>query len=153
MHSRVRLLFKYIVSACLLAPLFPTPQVRADNILAGYDLFETTSTGAGGDCDTFQSFGNPDCGAPGIPGGFFDPGCAAFTGKVPLRGEPLRVFQGHNTGTADTIVQRLADANPPVGGASSVMIPIELVALNLVSVSPITVTGCIGGDQPWSLRV
>src|SRR3989442_13602557 len=55
MHRRVRSLFKYIALAWSLALLFPASQVRADNIVAGYDLFETTSTGPG-NCGTFQNF-------------------------------------------------------------------------------------------------
>jgi|GEM_PF-2989153 len=67
-------------------------------------------------------------------GTFFDFG--AGIGPVPLKGKPV------GPGFTDTIVQRQADAflGPPyVGGTDT--IPIELVALSLVSVNPVNISG------------
>jgi hypothetical protein len=52
---------------------------------------------------------------------------------VPLTGVPLP-----GLGNTDTIVERLAGGDPTLG---PIMVPIELVALNLRSISPITVSG------------
>ncbi|RNC68460.1 MAG: PEP-CTERM sorting domain-containing protein [Desulfuromonadales bacterium] len=69
-------------------------------------------------------------------GTFFDFGTGI--GKVPLKGKPV------GPGFTDTIVQRQANAilGPPyVGGTDT--IPIELVALSLVSVNPVTIGGSL----------
>jgi len=68
-----------------------------------------------------------------LPGTFFDFGPPI--GSVPLKGLPLNPGV---LGTTDTIVQRKADAILP-GVGSSAAIPIELVQLSLVSVSPVTI--------------
>lgn len=86
-----------------------------------------------------------------IPAGFFDPGSSPFSGSVNFGGEPVNTFAGKDTGDADTIVRRPNGANllPPFPVNDTV--PIELVALNLVSVQPITVT-VSGQQQLWDVR-
>lgn len=131
-------------AAFLLAALVPT-LATADNVLPGYDLFATDPT------STYQDFS----GTP-IPAGFFDPGSDPFTGTVRFGGLPLvhnPVCPADNLTTVDTIVQRLATANVTTIPSSDT-IPIEIVALNLVSVNPITVTYS-GGFSPelWNVQV
>src|SRR5258705_6775419 len=107
-------------------------------IPAGVDLFTTPPGGS-----TFDSFG----GAP-IPAGFFGPGSLPFGGTIPFQGAPL----GGPFGPTDTIVQRMAPASLP-GPGSSATVPIEIVALSLVSATPITVNYS-GGPPPeqWNVR-
>jgi hypothetical protein len=88
-----------------------------------------------------------------IPAGFFGSGSDAFDGTVVLRGEPLATSPPGALGTTDTIVRRPDPATLPVC-PSEVTVPIEIVALRLESVSPITVT-YNGGMNPesWDLEV
>lgn len=79
-----------------------------------------------------------------IPGGFFGPGSDPFTGIVNFQGSPLEGPGVVNQ--ADTIVRRLT-STPPLICPGTAGIPIEIVALNLVSIQPITVTFG-GGLQP-----
>lgn len=147
MESRTRQLIKVAgLSLCLMA--IPLSASRADTVNAGYDLLET--------CAPFNIpnavFDNLTLETCPIPGSFFGAGCAAFSGTIQFRGEPLGGFNfGAGTvgvGTADTIIQREANGGPVF---PTPPIPIELVALNLVSISPITVTGCTGGSQTWQV--
>ena len=88
-----------------------------------------------------------------IPAGFFDPGSDPFTSTVCLRGVPLGNPQ---YGDADTLISRSADpfdrCDLPSGTPSTVNI--EIVALSLESVNPITVTHN-GGQNPeaWEVTV
>jgi hypothetical protein len=101
-----------------------------------------------------QQFGVPD--SPAIPAGFFETGSDPFTGTVCLEGVPLGPTPFGDFGEADTLILRtqdpfdrcdLPDPNP-------VVVPIEIVALSLESVSPITVT-FNGGQDPenWDVVV
>lgn len=109
-----------------------TPQAIVP-IPPGLDLLETDPA------TTFQDLQLP----PGALLPFCDGG---FVGRVPLRGEPFDCF-GITCGLfpTDTIVRRLAPANPPVA-----IIPIEIVALELRSIDPIIVN-CTGGPQAWNM--
>ena len=119
-------------------PVFLPPNCNAD---AGIDLFTTPAGGA-----TYQDFG-----AMPIPPGFFDPGSQPFTGLVELRGQPLDPASA--LGPTDTIVKRDATAAIPNPSSPPVTIPIEIVALNLVSANPITVTYSAGPAEQWNLQV
>lgn len=113
--------------------------VDAGRIPAGYDYFETVQSG------TYIDFSYHP-----TPRDFFDPDSDPFAGTVPLRGIPL---DPATLGTTDTIVQRLSDINITQRG-EPLTVPIEIVALNLVSANPITVT-YNGGQNPelWNVRV
>jgi hypothetical protein len=116
----------------------------AADVLPGYDLFETGTP-------TYQDF----FGAMAIPPDFFGPGSDPFEGQVAFKGDPLGSFPAcpGNIGRTDMIAQRPVAAVLPGPGSSDV-IPIEIVALSLVSVSPITVT-YYGGTSPelWDVRM
>lgn len=86
-----------------------------------------------------------------LPAEFFNPGSDPFLGPIgPLRGISLAPASG----TADTIIQRLAPANLPGPFPSLAQVPIEIVALNLQSVNPITVTYDGGGSpELWDVRL
>lgn len=117
--------------------------VAADDVLAGYDLFVTPAPTQGTSVWHFAV--NP------LPADFFDPGSNPFSGTVQFQGEPLTPSPLAPFPT-DTIVQRLGTASlPTVPSADS--IPIEIVALNLVSCNPITVTYGIGGPELWDVRM
>ncbi len=120
-----------------------TPPAVSCPIQPGIDLFTTPGGGA-----TYQDFS----GTP-IPVGFFGPGSDPFGGLIILGGRPLDPSPASPIGPTDTIVRRNAQANPPANGGSDI-VPIEIVALNLVSVNPITVT-YNGGQTPeqWTVQV
>jgi hypothetical protein len=82
-----------------------------------------------------------------IPPDFFAPGSQPFSGIIHFNGDPLGPF-----GPVDTIVERLAFAPLP-GCGSEVTIPIEIVALSLTSVNPITITNNLGPPTQWDVRV
>lgn len=119
-------------------PVTPLPGC---SIYPGIDLFTTPAGGA-----TFQDFaGDP------IPVGFFGPNSDPFTGQIVLQGDPIAPASPF--GPSDTIVRRRNSGILPNPG-DQVNIPIEIVALSLVSVQPITVT-YNGGQNPeqWDVRV
>ncbi len=120
------------------------PALAGPTVLAGHDLF---STGDGAVQD-FSSFP--------IPADFFFPGSDPFNSIIDLEGEPLGSWDGFSgLGNTDTIVKRLDDAllpvNPPPDQTAPT-IDIEIVALSLRSVSPITVTSG-GPDTFWDVFV
>jgi hypothetical protein len=129
------------ILATSLAWLAAVPVAGAAPIAPGFDLFETDPQA------TVFQFRDQFT----IPAGFFGPGSQPFTGNVNFAGDPLQVFQGHDVGDADTVVHRpqAADLNPPF--PAQAVVPIELVALNLVSVQPIVVQ--VGTEaQRWDVR-
>lgn len=128
---------------CLWLALAGSAGAQTGNVLAGVDLWSTPGNGS-----TFD-----DLSANPIPAGFFGPGSDPFTGTIVLRGSPLPTLGGPSLGPTDTVVRRLADAVLPAPG-SQATVPIEIVALNLVSAQPITVT-YNGGQNPesWNVKV
>ncbi len=95
-------------------------------------------------------------GAGPIPADFFGPGSDPFGGVVCLKGMPLGPTVFGDFGDADTIIER--SANPfdrcglPAGQTETV--DIEIVALSLVGIDPITVTFNGGQDpEPWDVKV
>jgi hypothetical protein len=124
-----------------------TPSLFAStDVLPGFDLFQTDPS------TTNQDFsGNP------IPIDFFGPGSDPFDGRVDCAGVPLPGFSGcpnDDLSTVDTIVERLDLAQLPSPYPSSDQITIEIVALQLRSVAPITVT-YNGGLNPelWDVDI
>ena len=99
-------------------------------------------------------FGSPE--SPPIPSNFFNPGSDPFNGQVCYQGVPLGSTPYGNFDQADTVVRRLGDpfdrCQPP--GAHDTSVPIQIVALNLMSSQPITVT-YFGGTQPqqWNVQL
>jgi len=89
-------------------------------------------------------------------GGFFGPGSDPFQGTVRFSGDPLGDTQPYGFfDTADTIIDRFnVDPDRCAIPGYEIDIPIEIVALNLVSIDPITVT-YNGGQNPqtWNVRV
>ena len=114
---------------------------RADSVVqAGHDLLETDSS------DTHIDFS-----AYPLPADFFDPGSDPFAGTVYLEGDPFDSFGGYNgLSPTDTIVERQEDAGPTFPAT----IDIEIVALELKSTAPITVTYDGGAySYDWDVTV
>jgi len=85
-----------------------------------------------------------------LPAGFFGAGSEPFSGTVALQGAAI---DPQRLGPADTIVRRMQDLCPDEVG-ESVTVAIEIVALSLVSVEPITVTFDDGRNpERWEVQV
>ena len=113
--------------------------VSCASIQPTIDLF-TTPAGAGTHADFSQ--------VP-IPADFFDPGSDPFLGDIRLQGAPIN--SSGPLGPTDTIVRRTAPASL-VGAGATATVPIEIVALSLVSSQPITVTYAGGAPEQWSVH-
>lgn len=113
----------------------------ADVVAAGYDLLETDSSATDVDFS----------GASEIPADFFGPGSDPFDGTVALEGVPFDSFGGFSgLLPTDTIVERLQEAGPVFPDT----IDIEIVALELRSVDPVTITSNGGASSElWDLTV
>lgn len=87
-----------------------------------------------------------------LPQGFFDRGSARFDQRVSLKGVPIRTFQGRRVGDTDTVVARfnMPRLGPPYPSRGTAQV--ELAALSLASIQPISVT--VGGKaQLWDLKL
>lgn len=127
----------------LILALAQSAAAQTGDIAPGIDLWATPGTGI-----TRAPFAdNP------IPAGFFDPGSDPFVGTVVLQGGPLAQTGGPPLAFTDTVISRLDTAQVPSVGDQDT-IPIEIVALSLMSVNPITVT-FNGGQNPqqWNVAV
>lgn len=112
----------------------------ACSVIAGSDLFVTPPSGI-----TFDMFASSP-----IPAAFFGPNSDPFTGEIALGGVPLA--PSSPLGPTDTVVRR--DASAVLSGPSATAtVPIEIVALSLASITPITVT-YNGGTAPehWTVQ-
>ena len=129
LNCKVGMLRTGLASIAILAFL-TAGSANANDIPPGDDVWQTPPGGA-----------EHDFSADPIPADFFEPGSDPFAELV--------LLQGAGTGCFDTVVRRLDPATPlPIGG--QVTIDIEIVSLNLVSVSPITVSP--QNDQ-WDVAV
>lgn len=135
-HRRTHVLGRAIAAILPAALITAT---YAALIPAGPNYFETVSTG------TSMDFSRTN-----ISRGFFDPGSDSFLGFIRLQGVPI---DPTTLGTTDTIVQRLFDIKISQNGQPRT-ISLEIVAVSLVGVNPITVTHN-GGQNPelWDARV
>ncbi|MFH1747618.1 MAG: thrombospondin type 3 repeat-containing protein [Planctomycetota bacterium] len=111
-------------------------------IKAGIDLWSTPPGGT-------TQLGDLN---PPLPPDFFGPGSDPFDGIITLGGQPMETDPPGMLEWADTIVERRQDANLPELPSEDT-IEIEIRALSLVSVAPITVT--YGGSDPeeWDVQV
>lgn len=113
-----------------------------DVIQAGCNLFSTPAGGG-----TYRAFPVDE-----LPAGFFGPGSDPFEGTVVYKGEPLGTTPPWVLGPTDTIIRRNAPLNFPGCGGTDV-IPIELVALSLVSCEPIVVRYPSAPSELWDVNV
>ena len=121
----------------------------AANLRRGGPMFDVWHSPASGQmCHTFGV-----AGSPALPADFFGDGSDAFTGSVCLEGVDLGFpeFPG-----ADTIIERASDPFDVCTTPSElpVTVPIQVVALSLRSVSPITVSFNGGATtETWDVFV
>lgn len=108
MKHRIRLKATLSLLAFILITAFPSTSKADPLVLSGFDLFQTVPP-------TKFNLNGQSIDVKGVPLGTFDFG----SGPV-------------NTGSADTIVERLGDASP-----ANPTINLELVALQFMSVTPI----------------
>jgi hypothetical protein len=128
--SRARFAVLFFVAALSLGISTQTlGKGRELEVPAGFDVFETDSE------TTRFHFTGPFA----IPPKFFSPRSKLFKGTVCFEGVPIGSFEGQDTGTADTIVERKAPANLRGRAHDNTTIPVELVALSLRSCEPIKV--------------
>jgi hypothetical protein len=116
----------------------------ADDIAPGHDLLNVLP----GSSHTFA-------GPYEVPLDFFAPGSDPFTGTIALQPAPLGPLPTcpETFSNVGVVVRRPTVAQLPAP-PSTVTIPIELVALSLVSVNPITVTYSGGQTpEPWNVRM
>jgi hypothetical protein len=137
-------------SALVAALVFASAASAQIVVISGDDSWQTPPPGLGGSVETFIAFGVGT--NPPLPAGFFGPGSDPFVGKVLFRGAPLDTLPPGALGDADTIVRRLGDCGLPGIGAQCT-VPIEIVALHLVSVKPIVVTFGGGSPQLWDVEL
>ncbi len=90
-----------------------------------------------------------------IPQGFFGPGSDAFSGSVQLMGGPLCQTEFGEFERIDVIIERSDDPfDPCTAPTTTAAVEIQIVALNFVSVEPITVTYYGGGSpEQWDVTV
>jgi hypothetical protein len=118
-------------------------QGEAGRVFSGVDLFMTPGCGT-----SWEDFSQTP-----LPADFFGPGSDPFEGTVVFGGQPLPTSPPGILEPADTIVRRMTDAMLPTIPSTDV-VPIEIVALSLVSVAPITVTYNGGHDpETWNVSV
>lgn len=117
--------------------------VEPFSVLPGVDLWSTPCGGA-----TVDSHFT----VMPLPPGFFGPGSDPFAGDVAFKGDPLTTTPPGILGPSDVIVERKTVALLPAVGDSDT-VPIEIIALSLTSINPITVT-YYGGSNPelWDVK-
>jgi len=95
---------------------------------------------------SFNGFGQG--GSPPIPADFFGPGSDPFTGQIQWQGQRL---DRATLGNSSTLIQRSGvPVQPSAGAGANGTVEIELVALSLVSTSPIIVTYNAGAtSERW----
>lgn len=103
-------------------------------------------------CHQFDA-GLPE--SPPIPAGFFEQGSQPFEGQVCLIGEPLGFTNSGQYGEADTLILRSSDPFDKCelpDPAEERTVDIEIVALSLRSIEPITVM-VDGEPTQWDMAV
>jgi hypothetical protein len=130
--------FILIMVVTILTSLCYNAEAMATDVLAGVDLWVTTAAG---------NVTYVDCSLNPLPPDFFGPGSDPFDGIIYFKGVPLSA----ELGLTDTVVERLDDAILPTCPSSDT-VDIEIIALDLVSTEPITVT-YNGGQNPESWDV
>lgn len=120
---------------------------KAQGVCTGPPYQDAWVSSTGGTmCHNFDTGG-------AIPADFFGPGSDPFTDTVCLQGLPLGL---PGLGDADTLIERSADPfdRCELPSATQETVGIEIVALSLESIDPVTVT-FNGGQDPeaWDLFV
>ncbi|MEE9294680.1 MAG: DUF4215 domain-containing protein, partial [Phycisphaerae bacterium] len=143
--------------ACL-GGCVPSPSSLRGNSCIAADPIDPWVTSEGAQmCHQFGII--PD--SPTIPADFFEPGSDPFDDQVCLENDPLGPVtlgvpypDGLDFGEADTLIRRSADPfdRCALPGQTPVIVDIEIVALSLNSIAPITVV-VSGQDTLWDVHV
>ncbi len=120
------------MAACLVALCLLTAGAAAAQIQQGIDALHTT---------------NGTVASVNLPADYFCPGSAAVSTSVKLTGVPLATNPPGILAGADTIIERLKDANVPEGGCATV--PITARAVNMRSTEILNVFCPATGDTRW----
>jgi hypothetical protein len=88
-----------------------------------------------------------------IPRDFFGPGSKTFKGNVALQGASVGEIDGFHAGDSSLVIERLGELDFGTSLPSTVTVDIDLVALSLASVEPITVKYKDGSTQQWDVAV
>ena len=116
----------------------------ASDVNPGHDLYQAVA-----DLSSHTFVDNP------IPADFFDPGSDPFIGNVFFQGgqiDPLSGCAADDLFGIDAVIRRPDPAVLPVIPSSD-QVPIEIVELRLVSVSPVQVTYGGGSPEDWIVKV
>lgn len=147
LFTTINLKARRFARAVALCCAFSTGAYAQTTITAGSDLWSTVSGGN----QSMQDFSETP-----IPGNFFGDGSEPFTGVIEFQGlrlndnPGLRPLNDIDLGLTDTIVHRLENAVLD-GDGSSATVPIEIIALSLVAVEPITVI-TNGVESLWTVE-
>ena len=97
----LRRLSSHVALLAVLTLLLAIPAFAGDAVITnGIDLWKTPAAGG-----TYADFAKEP-----LPAGFFCANSAPFTGKIVLKGTPIRTKPANALRDADTIIQRLDDA-------------------------------------------
>ena len=124
------------MAACLVALVLLTAGAAAAQIQQGIDAMSTT-LGTTASVD--------------LPAGYFCPGSAPVSTSIKLTGVPLSTNPPGVLAGADTIVERLKDANVPAGGCATV--PVTVRAASMKSLETLNVFCPATGNTRWSVSV
>jgi hypothetical protein len=125
-------------------PVVPQPAPRGQPCDLGDFFLDPWMTTGGLSCHNFGVVGSP-----AIPADFFGPGSEPFTGEVCFSGTP----SGHPSfPDADTIIRRIGPFEDFCDIDAAPTFDIEIVALSLVSVDPISVV-VDGTPEDWDVAV
>lgn len=145
-------IWKVAIAGFVVGGMLSAPTLGQTIVTAGDDAWRTGGPG------TEFSFGDPNNLFPGdepptIPADFFGPGSDPFEGTIVLVGSPLCSEPVGVLEATDTIVRRLTDSGD-LDDLAPHAVDVELIALSLASIEPITVT-FNGGQNPelWDVQV
>ncbi len=137
-----RHLLRLILASAVLLLLLPTMSLGQE-VMAGLDLYQTIT----GQSHIACAINTND---------LFGPGSDTVSVFSYVQGNPLGshpVCPGEDLSQVDTIVRRLNDAPIPLPGDGA-SVSIEIVALDLVSLDPVTITYNNGQNpEEWDLRI
>ena len=131
------------VTVALVWAFSASPASAQCTIAPGSDLFDTPAPPGGVPGPTYDDLSNDP-----IPDGFFGPGSDPFDGIIYLEGNPFPVPGPYGWESADTIVERLTPATLSDPYTSQDTVDTQMIALDLVSTAPITVT--FDGGLDWA---
>ncbi len=137
--NELRFLVCGALIVCAAVLFVVAPAAQAGNVIdPGDDHYSVSNA-------SFNFNSTSGC-SPPIPADFFGPGSDPFEGQIGCQGDPA------NYGM-DMIISRVLPGSVPPPYPAVAPIPIEIVALNLISIGPITVTSGTNPPELWDVDV